>query len=155
MVHYMKYRGYWSLARTMAELINRLVSRPANSAVLVPVPLGQRRLRQRGYNQAAEIAGALADLWGMPLALDVLKRTRETKTQTKLTPEERTENVSGAFTAAARLQCRAEVILVDDVLTTGATLVAAAGALVEVGWADVTALTFARAMPLAVQIERA
>jgi predicted amidophosphoribosyltransferase len=91
----------------------------------------------------------------MPLALDVLKRTRETKTQTKLTPEERTENVSGAFTAAARLQCRAEVILVDDVLTTGATLVAAAGALVEVGWADVTALTFARAMPLAVQIERA
>jgi predicted amidophosphoribosyltransferase len=168
MVHHLKYGGLPWLAQTVAETIDRLVSHPGRG-FLVPIPLGGRRLRQRGYNQAAEIARALGALWSLPVAEGVLWRHRETRTQTKLTPEERAENVRGAFEAAAPPHVRRDgggegeegvrrgrlpsVILIDDVLTTGATLAAAAAALVDAGWCEVGAVTFARAMPLVVQLE--
>jgi ComF family protein len=136
----------------MAEVIGRLVNY-ASPAVLVPVPLGRHRLRQRGYNQACAVAGSLGAMWKMPVIESILVRSRETKTQTELSPEERMRNVSGAFVATPPTS-RSSIILIDDVLTTGATLVAAAEALAEAGWADVSAVTFARAMPLAVQLDR-
>lgn len=152
LIHHLKYEGYSALARTAADIVWRRIPRP-DGACLVPVPLGAKRLARRGYNQAALLAGALAERWGLPLAGGLLSRTRETRSQTALTPEERGSNVAGAFSAARPaepgLGGRAAVILIDDVLTTGATLAAAARALEEAGWEKISAVTFARARPYA------
>ena len=151
MVHHLKYEGYTALGRPLAELIARAVPRPTDS-VLVPVPLGSNRRRERGYNQAAVIARALGTVWGVPVVEPLLRRVRDTRSQTALTPDERRANVTGAFYAAPPPDRGGErggaaVILVDDVLTTGATLAAAAAALATAGWSEVGAVTFARALP--------
>ena len=119
----------------------------------MPVPLAPRRLRLRGYNQAAILARQLGEAWELPVAEDFVRRKRETATQTTLTPEQRTMNVHSAFAAARPTvwpaSARPAIILIDDVLTTGATLGAAAQALADAGWASVSALTFTRAVPFA------
>ena len=116
---------------------------------MVPIPLGSRRLRERGYNQSERIAAALGARLQVPVCASWLERVRETGTQTALTPEERRANVHGAFSAPAAGLRAAEgvhVVLVDDVFTTGATLIAAAAALRDAGAARVEAITFARAV---------
>ena len=154
-VHHLKYEGYRALVDEMAEIIVQRTPRPPRG-ILAPIPLGHRRLASRGYNQAAEIARALAARWALPLSETLLRRTRETKTQTALAPEERERNVRGAFVAASPPPSappspegkgwRGEIILIDDVLTTGATLAAAARSLEQSGWKQIGAVTFARAL---------
>ena len=112
---------------------------------LIPVPLGARRLRTRGYNQSERIARALGVRVGRPVGVELLRRRRETRTQTALTPEGRHANVAGAF--EARGATRRPCLLVDDGLTTGATRAAAGAALAGAGAARVEAVTFARAEP--------
>jgi len=148
-VHHLKYEGYRALARAVADVIERRVLHPG-CGVLVPVPLGARRMRARGYNQAAEIARALAERWSLPLSEWLVRRSRETRSQTALAPDARERNVQQAFTAARPERVgerEVQVILIDDVLTTGATLAAAARSLESAGWSDVAAVTFARAVP--------
>jgi predicted amidophosphoribosyltransferase len=147
-VHHLKYQGLPTLGRETAELIGRYVPRPAGG-FLVPIPLAPGRLRTRGYNQAAAIARGLGALWRLPVAEALVSRRRDTGTQTALTPEARSANVARAFRAkpATRSVGEPAVILVDDVLTTGATLCAAAAALADAGWPLVRAVTFARALP--------
>jgi ComF family protein len=111
---------------------------------LIPVPLGAGRQRKRGYNQSERIASALQARTELELRTDLLLRVRETPTQTALTPESRQANVMGAFAAGA--VSGLALVLVDDVFTTGATLVAAAAALMEAGANRVEAVTFARAV---------
>jgi predicted amidophosphoribosyltransferase len=111
---------------------------------LLPVPLGARRLRSRGYNQSEQIARALGDLVGARVLPDLLQRVRETPTQTALTPEARHANVAGAFVAGDVAGLK--LVLVDDVFTTGATLASAGAALMAAGAARVEAVTFARAV---------
>lgn len=144
LVHFLKYRGCTSLASVAAGTIVDRLPRPEGSC-LVPVPLGVRRRGRRGYNQAAEIAESLGTAWQLPVRTDVLVRNRETRSQTALTPDARLANVARAFTAVAG-QRAARAILVDDVLTTGATLDAAASALGSAGWQGTRAVTFARAL---------
>ena len=142
-VHQLKYGGWWRVAEAMAEVMRGL--EPLTGQVfLVPVPLGGRRLRQRGYNQSERLAAALGTGTGLPVMAAALVRARETRTQTALTPEARQANVAGAFTARPLSPCR--LVLVDDVFTTGATLTAAAGALISAGAERVDAVTFGRAV---------
>lgn len=146
-VHGLKYSGYHRLAGLMADLVVRHTPRPRGGA-LVPIPLTPRRLRQRGYNQAALLARALSPIWHLPVREDLLTRRRDAGSQTALTPEERLANVAGAFAAASSASAIVdEVIIVDDVLTTGATLVTAASAMAAAGWRRIGAVTFARALP--------
>jgi ComF family protein len=142
-VHRLKYEGWTRVAESLAETMRGL--EPLTGRVsLIPVPLGARRARERGYNQSERIAAALARHVGVPVRTDLLYRTRETRTQTTLTPEARRANLAGAFTAG---EVRGlAVVLVDDVFTTGATLVSAAAALAAAGAASVDGVTFARAL---------
>jgi ComF family protein len=142
-VHQLKYEGWSRAADAMAEAMGQL--EPLTGRVsLIPIPLGGRRLRERGYNQSERIAAALGARTGLPVRSDLLSRVRETPTQTALTPEARHANVTGAFRAGEVVGL--ELVLVDDVFTTGATLASAAAALVEAGAGRVEAVTFARAV---------
>jgi ComF family protein len=142
-VHRLKYEGWSRASEAMANAMREL--EPLTGQVsLIPIPLGRRRLRARGYNQSELIAGALGALLDLPVRGDLLHRVRDTRTQTALTPEARQANVSGAFEAAPI--AGTALVLVDDVFTTGATLAAAAAALVVAGAARVEAVTFARAV---------
>jgi ComF family protein len=142
-VHQLKYEGWSRVAEAMAEAMRGL--EPLTGQVcLIPIPLGDRRQRERGYNQSERIAAALGTRAGVPLRADLLQRVRETRTQTALTPEARHANVAGAFRAEPVTGL--ELVLVDDVFTTGATLAAAAAALSAAGARRVEAVTFARAV---------
>jgi ComF family protein len=145
----MKYGGWWRVADAVAASM-RAVPMLGTPSVLVPIPLGARRLRSRGYNQAERLAVALARIGGHEVRPDLLRRRRDTGTQTRLTPEARRANVSGAFEATGPV--RGRVVLVDDVLTTGATLAEAALALAAAGAGPVEAVTFARARPPATML---
>jgi len=147
LVHALKYGGWRIAAEPMADRIGRLCgARLGALDALVPVPLGATRLRERGHNQASLLARALGRSLGVAVLDDVLRRTRNTRSQTSLTPVERRRNVAGAFAAGSPRARGLSVALVDDVLTTGATLGAAATALAQQGPASIGAMTFARAL---------
>lgn len=146
LVHALKYGGWRVAATPMAAVLVALVGgRVRRLDALVPVPLGRTRRRERGYNQAAELARALGRAAGVPVLEGALRRTRETRTQTRLAPAGRWRNVNGAFAAAGEPLHGMHVALVDDVVTTGATLGAAAQALAALRPAAIGAVTFARA----------
>lgn len=151
LVHALKYQGWQAAAVPMARRMARL-SWPADvrdeRAALVPLPLSRERLRERGYNQAECLARALAPAWQVPVWEEVLERTRVTRSQVRLTPSERAGNVSRAFAVpeSRRAQLRGRhLVLVDDVVTTAATLNAAAQALLDGGARIISCVTFGRA----------
>ena len=112
---------------------------------LVPIPLHWFRMRSRTFNQAARLAQQLSRATGIPVRTDLLKRTQPTQTQTRLSRAERTENVKRAFAFRGRERIEgARIILVDDVLTTGATASACAKLLRQNGAAVVDVWTVAR-----------
>ena len=158
-IHALKYGGLPRIADDLADAMARALPPPPGSAILVPVPLGPARLRTRGYNQSEELARALGRLWNVPVE-NLLARTRDTPTQTALTPTARLANVAEAFAlrigdcglrsdrAFAKSAIRnpkSAIVLVDDVFTTGATLGECARALERAGYTDVAAVTFGRA----------
>lgn len=146
LVHRLKYGGWRRLADSFARPMAPLMA-DLGEGDLVPIPLGSRRRRQRGYNQAEELAVAVGRLTGHPVVTHRLQRATETGSQVRLAPEARRANLAGVF--AARPSVR-PAILVDDVFTTGATLVSAAATLLDAGASRVVAVTFARATaPLA------
>jgi ComF family protein len=116
--------------------------------LFVPVPLHWRRLAARRYNQAAELARALAAIAGKPMAATVLTRRKATRSQGEMTSARaRMKNVAGAFLVDASAKSKVEgrhVVVIDDVLTTGATLGACAKALRRAGAASVSVITLAR-----------
>jgi ComF family protein len=130
----------------MAQLMAPCVDGEAIEAeVVMAVPLYGRRQRLRGYNQSALLARELSRLCGLPLAERGLARRRNTPPQVRSAEaEERRRNVADAFVADRRWVEGRRILLIDDVMTTGATLDACARALRQAGAASVWALTFAR-----------
>ena len=153
-VHALKYQGWYRTADEMATRMTRLdwpLDVVEERAALIPVPLSPKRERERGYNQSFHLARALAAHWRVPVLTDVLVRTRHTETQTRLTPGDRLRNVSGAFSApaSAKNALRGKhFVVVDDVVTTAATLNACAAALCDGGARVVSFVTFGRAPAL-------
>ncbi|MEA1928994.1 MAG: ComF family protein [Candidatus Auribacterota bacterium] len=114
--------------------------------LVVPVPLHPRKARERGFNQSAVLASGLSRRTGIKLSRKGLIRTRYTGTQTRLSRNDRRENVRGAFRASESVELKGKsVLLVDDVYTTGATVNECAGVLIKAGVSMVDVLTLARA----------
>lgn len=143
LIHALKFRGELALARLLGALLRREIAtrRSAPPACVVPVPLSAARLRHRGFNQAAEIARALDRRAAPELAL--LERARDAPPQSELPWSERQRNVRGAFRVTRPLH-GASVAVVDDVMTTGATLEEVARALKAAGAARVENWVVAR-----------
>ncbi len=146
-VHRLKYSGLRAIAPSMARpMAEALSSAHAAADVVVPVPLHPGRLRQRGFNQALLLALHVGDAVGLPVRDDLLLRPVAGAPQVDAgTIDERRANVAGAFGLAPGAGVAGlRVVLVDDVLTTGSTLDAAASALRRGGARSVHALAFAR-----------
>ena len=146
LVHALKFRGELALAALLARLLaERIAPEPLVHFVL-PVPLAARRLRERGYNQALEIARHVARATGARLAPEICERARDTPAQTDLPWSERAGNVRGAFRAGRALD-GATIAVLDDVMTTGATLDEIAAALKDSGASYVVNWVVARTLP--------
>lgn len=145
-VHTLKYRRKQRAASGLAgALVAALGGAPPGEA-LVPVPLHADRLAERGFNQSEALARALGRAWGLPVRAEGLARRRDTGHQADLTRRERLTNVQGAFVWQGAAPPPARVLLVDDVLTTGATLAACADALRAAGAREVRAVALARSL---------
>jgi len=146
-IRLLKYSHRRSLAQPLGVLQARVVRADyilRQAEIVVPVPLHRTRRRDRGYNQSELLAQAVADLTGRSCTPRILRRRRATRTQTKLTQDERLANVRGAFWVGDPGEVSGRsVLLVDDVFTTGATLDACAAALLEAGARSVAAVTVA------------
>ena len=138
----LKYARRPGLARTIAAV---LADRVPDAAILIPVPLHRWRIWQRGFNQSVAIANALAARRTIPCEVMALRRKRATPTLRGLGADQRKRAVRGAFEVSGRLDGR-HVLLVDDVLTTGATANACARALKGAGAARVTVVCWARVL---------
>lgn len=141
----LKYEGLRVLAEPLAELLaDYYLEHPLPADLVIPVPLHRQRERLRGYNQSALLGRALARRLGLPYRADLLARRRNTPPQVGKSREERRLNMEGAF-VAYRVPKGARILLVDDVLTTGATLEACAAPLKAAGALSVWGLTLGRA----------
>jgi ComF family protein len=137
LIHHYKYAGNLVLARLLADaLMTRIASR---CDLMLPMPLAAQRLRERGFNQALEMARIISRATGIALHVDACRRVRDSAPQAALPWHERAKNIRGAFVCDADFSGK-RVAVIDDVLTTGATLdelarnLRAAGAIHVEGW---------------------
>jgi ComF family protein len=149
LIHHIKYHNEPELAVELGNIIGQkllLSKRFTEIDAIIPLPLFKTRERKRGYNQAERLAKGVAEVLQKPLWNDLIKRNRSTATQTKKTRSERWENVEGIFTISSRREIKdLHLLVVDDVITTGATLEACAASLREQG-AKISISTLAYAM---------
>jgi ComF family protein len=151
LVHLLKYNGMTPLAKPLGERLASVAERPAwrgefaACEAIVAVPLEAGRRRSRGYNQAELLARVVAKRLGLPLLpARAFRRVRATASQAGLTRPQRRENVRGAFEADGASVKGRQILVIDDVMTTGATLDACAVALRQAGAKRVLALSVAR-----------
>ncbi len=151
LVQALKFRAQLPLATAFAQLLMQAAMqqpRVATADVVIAVPLSAERLAERGFNQAQEIARPLARALQLPLVTSACARVRDTAPQSGLAPADRRDNMRGAFAVMQREAVDGkQVLVVDDVMTTGHTLGALAACLKRNGAASVTNLVFARTPP--------
>jgi len=132
-VHNLKYSGVQALGVELGRRLGRvIIERKIHADAVIPVPLHRRKLRERGYNQAELIARGVSEVSGIPVWRDLIRRKKYTRTQTLLTLTERRANMEEAFEVIPLRKSEArdkEFIVVDDVVTTGSTMIACADAL--------------------------
>ena len=140
----LKFHRDFAAGRVLAQcMVERLATLPRPDA-LVPIPLHRARLRSRGYDQALELARPVGRALSLPLLANALQRSRTTTAQSRLDADARQRNLRGAFVASNGGSLPAHVVLLDDVMTTGATLHAAARVLHQAGVRRVDAWVCAR-----------
>jgi ComF family protein len=149
-VHQIKYRGWRALGDVMGRALaqTQLPAALRACTAVLPVPTTKNRIRERGYNQAELIAEAFARQCHVPLG-NWLERAPATSSQTTLQPAKRAANVAGAFRLCSGAELavpNTNILLIDDVLTTGATVSECAETLAAAGAASVCVLTYARAL---------
>lgn len=146
-LHLLKYGGY----KELGEMMGRYMSAELSSGeffdgvdMIIPVPLHRKKQKLRGYNQSEWIARGIASVTGIPLCAECMIREKNTETQTRKSTFERWENVEGIFRLCDTVHFEGKhVLLVDDVLTTGATTVACASAFARVSGIRISVLTLA------------
>lgn len=143
----MKYRHNIGLGESLAlQMTDFVQALHWHLDIMVPVPLGRLRLKERGYNQVALVAQPLAYHVGLMYAPKALWKSRETRSQVGLSVSQRRENIQGAYEADPNKVKGKSILLMDDVATTGATIVSCSDALMSAGARDVYAITIARAL---------
>lgn len=145
LIYDLKYRGFPMIGEEMGALIARRYQ-PAGFFegvdAIIPVPLTRRRRWQRGYNQSEMLARGIREVTGLPILTDVLKRTSFKGSQTKKNQWERRENVDGVFRLVRQDDIRGKhILLIDDIITTGATIVACADELCKAGDVKISVLS--------------
>jgi ComF family protein len=140
-IHHLKYQNFKSLAENIGIFMAEKIKRSGilnNDALLIPVPLHKTRVRERGYNQSELLCKVIAAETGVGYDAKILKRIRYTQSQTKLNAANRSVNVKNAFKVSQREKiAKKTILLVDDVITTGATINACAKELVKNGAKEV------------------
>jgi len=142
-----KYQHQLALTDLFADFIAARITPDAQPTLIVPVPLHPHRLRERGYDQTLLLAQALARLTGLACNATTLQRLRDTPMQKTLDRDARRANLAGAFACHGRALTGQRILLVDDVLTTGATLSVLSEVLLNAGAESVHALVIARTLP--------
>jgi ComF family protein len=143
LIHLYKYRRMRPLAKPLGRLLALALPRDQRFDAVVAVPLHWRRKWDRGFNQSELLAQSIARSWGIPM-MRAVKRRKATRAQAGLSNNRRRENVAGAFVARGGTVRGLRLLLVDDVMTTGATASACGGVLKRAGAQSVTLLTLAR-----------
>jgi competence protein ComFC len=147
-IHSLKYRRNMALGDALARHLAAFVCTLGwHADLVVPVPLGRQRIKERGYNQAALLAMPVAYIQDWHYSPQAAFRIRETRSQVGLSAVERRENIADAFQSDPARVSGKIVLLIDDVTTTGATLTACSDALRNAGATTIYALTLARALP--------
>ncbi len=132
------------LDRPLGKLLEKAIAADLNIDLVVPVPLQRKRLQQRSYNQALLLAREIARIRNWSVANDLLVKIRETESQQGLSAKERVKNLQGSF-ALQRHISQQKILLIDDVMTTGATVAACSRILIEGGAAEVYVAVIGRA----------
>jgi ComF family protein len=146
-LHTIKYRRNIGLGDSIGcHIVDFVRSFQWELDMIIPMPLGRQRLKERGYNQVALVARPLAYELGLEYAPRALWKARETRSQVGLTISQRRENVSQAYQADPAAVKRKSILLMDDVATTGSTIAASTEALLSAGAKEIYALTIARAL---------
>ncbi|MGV8944744.1 double zinc ribbon domain-containing protein [Thermomonas sp.] len=140
----LKFHRDFASGRVLAQAMADHCAPLTQPDALLPLPLHRGRLRRRGYDQALELARPLARALDLPLATDLLERAKSTSAQSRLEADARQRNLRGAFRVIPSVSLPAHIVLVDDVMTTGATLHAAARVLLAAGAQRVDAWVCAR-----------
>ena len=146
LIHALKFNQKLYVARLLGELMaEHCAQEGARPDVIIPVPLHTGRLRERGFNQALELARPIAAHLRIPINVHACQRTRSTAAQSDLPAGQRVKNIKGAFELTKRIQVR-RVAIIDDVMTTGATVDELARTLIANGVEDVHIWVCARAI---------
>lgn len=146
--HELKYGGFQVLGVELGRRIGAAMNEwQIRADVVIPIPLHRRKFRERGYNQAEAIARGIAEATSIPLQTNLIRRRKFTETQTQLNLEQRKENMEDAFELNANRtnEVKKNILLVDDVITTGATIVSCAQELLNAGAASIIAASAALA----------
>lgn len=143
-IHLLKFNGVKRLSKPLSLMLSELPIPKADG--IIPVPLHHKRLHQREFNQTASISRHLSKNLKIPLMLDVLKKTKESPPQTDVTGKERLKNIKNVFAASEEIK-GLDLLLIDDVITTGATVRECTKALIKAGARSVTVAAVARSMP--------
>ncbi len=145
LIYRLKYDGRPDIGMDMGRLMaNEMLASGFfdDIDILLPVPLASKRLRQRGYNQSEELAQGISDVTGIPVVQNAVKRAHFRQSQTSLSRKERQENVDGIFVVRDQKALEGRhVLLIDDVCTTGATLMAVGAAINEISSVKMSILT--------------